>query len=110
MNPIMRFEEATATSPVTSAASEPIELTSVGASSNSVSVTKKPISLQDKSTLEFLTILFGGSLLAFNAGYINGVCKRAPDGYSVSSVTGTLTSFGLAIAVSIYRTIAHSIL
>jgi uncharacterized membrane protein YoaK (UPF0700 family) len=51
----------------------------------------------ERSRMEFWTIIIGGSLLAFNAGYINGVTMATTPGYSTTHHTGSITNIALEI-------------
>lgn len=50
--------------------------------------------LQERHKLEFTVIIFGGAMLAFNAGFVNGTTYQF-GGYPVSHVTGTTTHAGM---------------
>ena len=54
--------------------------------------------LKDKPLRERMTLAVGGFLLSVNAGFINGVCYAAVNGYPVSHVSGTTTKAGLHAA------------
>lgn len=51
----------------------------------------------ERSRMEFWTIIVGGSLLAFNAGYINGVTLATTPAYPTTHHTGSVTNIALEI-------------
>lgn len=53
------------------------------------------IPLHERNRIEFLTIILGGSMLAFNAGFINGCTLLSLHSYPVSHVTGTTSHAGI---------------
>lgn len=55
-----------------------------------------PPPLQERHHLELLAIIIGGSALAFNAGFINGVTYQVHN-VPVTHVTGTTTKAGLMV-------------
>ena len=57
-----------------------------------------PPQLKDKPLRERVALAVGGFLLSTNAGFINGVCLNAVNGYTVSHLSGTTTKAGLHAA------------
>jgi hypothetical protein len=53
------------------------------------------IPLHERNRIEFMTIILGGSMLAFNAGFINGCTLLSIHSYPVSHVTGTTSHAGI---------------
>jgi hypothetical protein len=51
---------------------------------------KNPKAFKDRTTTEYLVTTVGGSLLAFNAGFLNGTTMKN-DGVSTTHVSGTST-------------------
>lgn len=56
------------------------------------------IPFHERDRLEFLTIIFGGSALAFNSGFINGCTLLSLHPHPVSHVTGTTSHAGIDLA------------
>ena len=63
-------------------------------------VPQKP--LHQREPQEFAAIIIGGSLLSFNAGFINGVILLL-SGLTVSHVTGAVTKSALALGSNHYE-------
>lgn len=57
----------------------------------------KAATLGERHHFEFFLIIIGGSLLSFNAGFING-CVIILAKFTVGHVTGTISNSGIAIA------------
>jgi hypothetical protein len=58
---------------------------------------KNPKAFKDRTTTEYLVTTVGGSLLAFNAGFLNGTTMKN-DGVSTTHVSGTSTRLGRYLA------------
>jgi len=69
-------------------------------SRDSITTNQSSKTLNEREYLEFMMILFGSVILAFNAGYVNGCTYQsmAGKGKPVSHVTGTTTKAGLFAA------------
>jgi uncharacterized membrane protein YoaK (UPF0700 family) len=58
---------------------------------------KNPKAFKDRTTSEYLVTTILGSLLAFNAGFLNGTTME-DNGVSTTHVSGTATRFGRFMA------------
>ena len=60
------------------------------------------VPFHERNRSEFLTIIFGGSALAFNSGFINGCTLLSIHPHPVSHVTGTTSHAGIDLASGKY--------
>ena len=62
-------------------------------------VKRLPASLDKRDPLEFTVIIFGASILSFNAGFVNAICILT-HAYGVTHVTGSSTVLGISLALA----------